>query len=225
MAKTLTLETKKRDITGKKVKQLRKQDILPANLFGKGIESIALQLPFKTFTQIFKEAGETQVIELHVEGEKKTYPAIISNIQLNPINLQPIHADFRFVDLTEKITASIPVELTGEAPAEKLGGIIFQSLDTIEVEALPGDLPEKIELDISVLTELSSSLAAKDLKLGSKIELKIDPETPVVNVQEPKTQEEPEEETAADDAEESTEEGAAEEGSETKVDSKEDKKE
>lgn len=182
MAK-ITLAVEPRTITGKKVGSLRKQGIIPSNIFGGKIKSAAIQVKKTLFAPVWHQAGETQIVYLQLGDEKETRPTLISNIQRNPVSDEVIHVDFRQVNLKEKITANIPVEVVGESPAVKdFQAAIITSLAEIEVEALPTDLPENIQVDISVLKNIGDVIKVADLKIDrTKIEVKDDPETVVVS--------------------------------------------
>lgn len=181
---SLTLKSIKRDIFGRKVKRLRKEGRIPANIFGNKIESHAVSVDSKEFAEVFKKAGETQIINL--EGKS----VLVSNIQTDPISGEVIHIDFRQVSLTEKIEAKIPVEVEGESPAEKQNlGTVVQQIHEIEVEALPSDLPEKIIVDVSTLVEVDQAIYVKDLKVDSKVIIKTDPESIIVKVEAPTVEE------------------------------------
>jgi len=131
---THTLSAEKRTVSGHKVKRLRKQDILPANIFGSKVDSLSIQLPLKEFTNTYKETGDTGLIDLSVEGESKTRPVLVHKLQAHPVSGQLLHVDFRQVDLKAKITAEVPVELIGESPAVHQGGVLTHPLTAIEVE-------------------------------------------------------------------------------------------
>lgn len=180
----ITLKSEKRELFGRKVSRLRKSGLIPANVFGKKIESQAISVDAKEFADVFKKAGETQLIDLNGKS------VLVSNLQKDPISNLVIHVDFRQVDLTEKIEAKVPVILEGESPAEKQNlGTVVQQIDEIEVEALPADLPEKVIVDISVLAEVDQAIYVKDLKVDKNVEIKTDLESIVVKV-EPPTKEE-----------------------------------
>lgn len=180
----ITLKFTKRELFGRKVSRLRKEGLIPANIFGKKIDSEAISIDSREFLSVFKKAGETQIIDL--DGK----PVLVSNLQKDPISDAVIHVDFRQVDLTEKITAMVPVEIEGESPAEKQNlGTVVQQISEIEVEALPADLPEKIVVDSSILAEVDQAIYVKDLKVDKKVEIKTDMESIVVKV-EPPTKEE-----------------------------------
>ncbi len=185
-----TLKAEVRVVLGRKIKQLRKQGILPANVYGKDIKSFAVQVSLKDFEKLYATVGETGLIALSVDG--KDHPVLVHGIQRHPLNSSPLHADFREVDLKEKVRATVKIEFEGESPAEKEGvGVIVPQMREIEVEALPTDLPENIIVDISVLTEVDQAIVVKDLKVDrSKVEvMEEDVERIVVSVVAPQKEE------------------------------------
>lgn len=186
--KELTAEIRK--IKGRKIKNLRHEGILPANISGKKIKSESVQVVLKDFKKVFEEAGETGLVELKIGSD--TRPVLIHNIQVNPVTDEMVHADFLQVDLKEKVEAEVPVEITGESPAEKQGiGTVVQYLNEIKVEALPTDLPEKFVIDVAELSEVDQAVFVKDLKVDrSKVEVKSDAEEIVVKVEPPQKIEE-----------------------------------
>lgn len=186
---TKTLKAEDRKIEGRKVKNLRKEEIVPANVFGKKIKSKSVQVSLKDFKDIYKEVGETGVINLALGTEKR--PVLVHDVQLNSKTDEILHIDFHQVDLKEKIEADVPVELTGESPAEKQSlGTVVQYINEIKVEALPTDLPEKFVVDVSDLSEIDQAVFVKDLKIDrSKVEVKNDAEEIVVKVEPPQKEE------------------------------------
>lgn len=195
------LSTKKRKLFGRRVKQLRAQGIIPGNVFGPKTKSVAVSIDKKTFHEVFEKAGETSLIDLTIDDEKEVRPVLISNLHLDPITNEVLHVDLHQVDLKQKTTAEIPLEFVGESSAVKGGGVLVTLMNEVEVEALPTDLPDKIEVDISILANIGDSILAKDLKLDrSKVELKVEEEEPVVTVQEPEEEEEAPAPAAEEDA-------------------------
>jgi large subunit ribosomal protein L25 len=184
-----TLKAEERKITGRKVKKLRAQGILPANVYGKKSDSVSVQVPLADFQKIYKEVGETGLFTLQVGKAEK--PVLIHNLQLNAKTEELLHVDFLQVDLKEKVEAEVPVELIGESPTEKQGiGTVVQQLNEIKVEALPGDLPEKFEVSIEGLVEVDQAIYVKDLKYDkSKVEIKDDLEAIVAKVEPPQKEE------------------------------------
>ncbi len=183
------LSAESRKITGRKVKTLRKEGVLPANIYGKKIKSEAIQVKIADFANVFKKVGETGLVTLMVGKEEK--PVLVTNVQKNPVSDEPVHVDFHQVDLKEKVTAKVAVEMTGESPAEKQAiGTVVQYLDEIEVEALPMDLPDKFVVDITPLAEIDQAIKISDLKIDKeKLTLKADSETILVKVEPPQKEE------------------------------------
>lgn len=183
MKNTLSLKVEKREIFGKKVKRLRREGLIPANIYGRKIKSEAVSVQKSDFDEVFKEAGETQIVNLELGKEKR--PVLIHDIQKDPVTGDIIHIDFLQVDLKEKVTASIPVVGVGESPVEKqgLGTVVFY-VDEIEVEALPTDLLERVEVDLSSLENIDQTILVKDLAFDtSKVEVKASPDEVVVKVE------------------------------------------
>lgn len=178
----LSLEAKKRIVLGHKVKKLRKEGSLPANLYGKNIESQALEVAIKDFQGMFAKVGETGLIDLKF-GEE-TRPVLIHNVQRHPLTNEPLHVDFHQVSLKEKTTATVRVEFVGEAPAvrEKIG-ILIQPLSEVEIEALPQDLPEHLEVIISSLSQVGNTVTVGDIKVDKeKVTIKTSPEEVVAKI-------------------------------------------
>ena len=209
----LVITAESRKILGKKVKKIRAEGILPANIFGKDMKSHSLQLSDKDFRKLFKEAGETTVVEVKVKD--KIYPALIHTVQKHPVTGKTIHVDFHKVNLKEKITANVPLKLVGESPAEKSGvGLLLQTVNEIEVESLPTDIPSQIEVDVSKLEEIGNSIHVSDLMIDkAKVEVKNNPEDVIVSVQTAEMKEEatPEEAPSPEDVEATAEKGKDEE--------------
>lgn len=194
MAQKIKFQTQRRDLAGKKVGQLRRQGLIPGNINGDLEKTISVVVDQRKFEQLYEEVGDTGLFYVTVGEEKTERPVLITDVQLDPISATPLHVVFRQVDLTEKITAEVPVELIGEV--EIKDAIVATLHDVVEVEALPQDLPEKFEIDISKFTQIGDMVAYKDLEFDrSKVSLTIDEEQldePVVMVQEVKEEVEPE---------------------------------
>lgn len=187
---TQTLKAEQRKILGRKVKTLRREGFLPANIYGKKVKSEAVQVKLDDFDKIFRKVGETGLVDLTV-GKKKR-PVLIHNVQVDPVTDAVIHADFLHVNLKEKVSAQVPIELSGEAPAEKEGkGTVVQYIDEIGVEALPRDLPEKFEVDLSGFAKIDAQVQVKDLVVDKgKVEIQNEPGQIVVKVEPPRKEEE-----------------------------------
>ncbi len=180
----LTLKGKKRTEVGRKVKNLRKQGLLPANLYGNKIKSQAVEVLLKDFQYVYSKAGESKIVNLSfAQGEP--HPILIHNVQIDYRSRLPLHADFYQVNLKEKVKTKVPVVLQGESPAviQKIG-LLLQTLNEVEVEALPADLPEKLIVDISALTALDQEVKVADLKLLPGVTLLSDSKLVIVKVSE-----------------------------------------
>lgn len=195
------LKVEKREVFGKKLKALRREGILPANIYGKNIPSVAVQLPLKDFIETFKATGETGLLELHVDGEKR--PALVHSVQLDYVKNIPVHADFYQVNLKEKVKTMVPVILVGEPTAVKENiGTLLHMVSEVEVEALPADLPEHFELDITHLAAVDDQVTVADLPKAEDVEILTDPSNIVAKIAELVAPEpEPTEEAAEGEAE------------------------
>lgn len=177
----LTLKASVRTIIGKKVKKLRREGIIPANIFGPDIKSQSISIDHKDFLKIFRQAKETGVIYITVD--KGELPVLTRSVHRHPVSDMILHVDFRKVDLKQKIEASVPIKVMGEAPAvsEKSGVLILQH-DHLQVESLPEDLPAEIEIDISGLTEIGAEVKVGDLKKSGNFEIKDEPEKLILSI-------------------------------------------
>ncbi len=180
----ISLQAEERIILGKKVKNLRKDGKLPGHVFGKGLETEHVSVDGKTFLKTFKEAGETGLIDLKI-GAEKVRPVLVRGVQHDPVSGLPIHIDFYQVNLSEKVKVPVPIELIGEEPEKvHLGeAIVLQTLNEVEVEALPADLIEKIEVDQSLLKEIDDAITVGQLSYDrEKLTIEVDPEEIVVKL-------------------------------------------
>lgn len=217
------LNATKRTVLGKQVKKLRREGIFPANVYGKELSSVALQMPLKDFVEVYKQVGETGLIDLMVDGEKR--PVLVKSVQFEFRQHSPVHADFYQVNLKEKVKAMVPLVLVGEpkAVAENLGTLL-QTLSEVEVEALPESLPENIEVNIEHLAEVDDQIMISEFKVPEGVTILTDESQVVAKIAEIVVEAEPEP-VAEEGAEgEATAEGDAAEG-EGKTEESDDKKE
>ncbi len=194
MAQKIMFNVQPRTVAGKKVSQLRRQGLVPANINGNIDKTIPVSVDQRRFEQLYDEVGDTGLFYLTVNGDKTERPVLVDDVQLDPVSEKPLHVVFRQVDLTEKISAEVPVELVGEV--EIKDALVVVVHDVVEVEALPQDLPEKFEIDVTKFTQVGEMVAYKDLQFDrSKVSLTVEDEQleePVVMVQEIKEEVEPE---------------------------------
>jgi large subunit ribosomal protein L25 len=180
----ITLKVEKRDIKDS-LGEMRKAGKMPAVFYGKKEASTPIMLPFAIFEKTLKDAGESTI--LHLEGTGIDVDVLIHDVDLDPVTDKPRHADFYAIEKGKKLEIKIPLEFIGVAPAVKdLGGILVKVMHEIEIEALPKDLPHKLEVDISGLKTFDSTVTAAEIKLPEGVSLKIKPEEVVASVYEPK---------------------------------------
>jgi len=176
-----------RTVLGRRVKHLRKAGLVPATVYGHKFESLSIQFNGLELQKIYDKVGESGLIELLVGSDK--YNILFRNPQYSPVESEIVHIDCYKVNLKEKISAFIPIELIGEAPAVKDGNTLVSITDEIEVEALPTELPEKIEIDISILTEVDQMITVEDIKLGDKVTILTPADQAIIKVEEPRAEE------------------------------------
>lgn len=220
------IKAEKRTALGRKVKKLRKEGLIPATVYGKGFDSISVQFSKVDLEKIWDEAGESGLVNLKIENQE--IPVLFRNPQYSPVESDLVHIDCYKVNLREKINAMVPIEFIGESQAVKDGNLLVTVTDEIEIEALPTDLPEKIEVDLAVLENLESIVTVADLKIDTaKLEILTNAEQVIVKVEEPKAEEEPIEEVTPEDVEVTGQKGETEESDEEKSteENKEEKKE
>ncbi len=212
------LDAQARTLMGKKVGRLRRQGIVPANIYGGGLESsIPVQIDVRSLREVLLAAGTTTVVDVRIRAAEgraggadgATHPVLVERISRHPGTGQVLHVDLRQVRLDRPVRTGVPVTLVGEAPAINLGNVLFHPVDTIELEALPRDLPHAIEVDVSGLAEVDQQITVADLRLPAGVTVDTDPETVVVKIVASKL----EQEVAAEEAEAAAE-AAAEEAAE-----------
>lgn len=180
----LSLNAEERKILGKKVKKLRQDGILPGHVFGKSLDTEPVSVNAKDFLKTLHLAGETSLIDLKI-GKEKVRPVLIRDVQYDPITSAPIHIDFYQVNLAEKVTVPVPLELSGEEPEKvHLGeAIVLQTIHEVNVQALPTDLVEKIEVSIVGLKEIDDAVTLGQLTYDkNKLTILADPEEIVVKL-------------------------------------------
>jgi len=174
------LEVNKRKILGKKIKKLRKEGILPGNIFGRDFKSLAIEVLYKDFEPVYKEAGETGLVDIHVDGH--IVPVLIHAVQAD-YKRTALHVDFYKVNLKEKVKAMVPLEIVGKpkAEADKVG-LMMQILSEVEVEALPTELPEKLEVNVELLALVDDQITVGDLKAPEGVDVLTDPTQVVAKI-------------------------------------------
>lgn len=200
------LKVAPRTTLGKKVNALRRSGFTPANVYGAHIESTSVQADTVELTHLLRGISRNAIVNLKVEGEPEPRTVVVRQVSRDPVNDRLLHIDFYQVSMTEKMKAEVPVVLEGTSPAvSDLQGVLLQMVETVSIEALPGDIPTQFVADVSRLTQLEQSLHVRDLDIDeSKVTLMADPDIVVARVAAPRLAAAEEEAAAA-----AGEEGAA----------------
>ena len=171
----VVLNATKRNVTGRKVGALRREGKLPAVMYGSNFDSTPILLDLHDTTLALREVSSSTIVYINMDG--KEYATLLQDKQRNYILGSYLHIDFRVVDMNVVITAMVHIELVGEAPVmQKLGGMLMHEATEVEVEALPGDLPESIKIDLSSLVDYEARILVGDLKVSDKVKILTDPE-------------------------------------------------
>lgn len=177
----VVFQANRREVTGKKVKSLRREGILPAIIYGHNIDPISISLDMREAVRTLDSISPSALVVLDIEGEK--HHTLVRDKQRNPVRKTIMHVDFQAVSLTETVRADVSVNIIGEAPAvETYLGIVVPSLEQISIECLPTNLPDKFDVDISGLNEIGDSILVGDLTAPEGVEIMNDPEDVVVVV-------------------------------------------
>jgi large subunit ribosomal protein L25 len=213
------LKVNTREIKGKKVKALRREGIIPINLYGPNMDSISLQAETDVLRRLINKAGRNALISLKIEGDKKSKQVMLRDVQRDALNGKLLHVDLFQVDMSHKLRVEVPIMFIGESSAAKgKGNMLIENLTSLHVEALPADIPQHIEVDLSVLVALGQAIHIRDLKAEAKVVVLNDPDQIIVKIMEAKIEVEPvavaevteEGEEAAEGAEGEAKEGAEE---------------
>lgn len=184
---SLTLEAELRSLAGKQVRALRREGVTPIHLYGKGIPSMTLQADTAQLQRVVAQAGRNIPVSVSVKGSRDAHFAFIREMQRHPITEAILHVDFYQVPMSEVMRAQVPVYLTGEAPAVRThDGVLFQALHSIEVECLPLDLPQYVEMDVSGLVDFEQSIYVSDVHLGDSVTVITDPRELIARVNPPR---------------------------------------
>ena len=189
----IIIEGTKREVTGKKVKNLRIEGQLPAILYGQAMEALPIVMDARSTQRVITRLGPSTLINLVIDGE--SYHTLLRDRQYNYLTGDIIHLDFLVVSLTETVKTAVSIQHVGESNAVKeLNGVLVSNLESIDIEGLPMDLPNRIVVDISVLEEIGDTVAVKDLNIPPNVTVLTDPDEAVVLITSQAVEEEEEEE-------------------------------
>ncbi len=182
----IQLKTEQRDTQVRTAKAVYRKGMIPAELYGNKIDNMHLSIDQIEFEKVLRKAGESTVIELQLpDGGMRN--VLVKDVERHYLTTSPIHVDFYEVNMTEKVTATVPIEFTGESHAVKaLGGTLVTVLSEVEVECLPADLPHQFDVDISVLNNFEKQILISDLNVSDKVEIKAEPDEVIATVQPPR---------------------------------------
>lgn len=179
------LALQERTTLGKGLGNLRAEGLVPGVIHNHGDESLHVALPAAELTRVYREAGKHHPLNLNVGNQK--FLALIKDVQFHSVKRYPEHVVFQAIAADEKVEAEVPIHLVGEIPAEKTGLIVLRQLDTIQIEALPKDLPDELTVNAEGLAELHDKVVVGDVKVPANVTILTDPEHPIATVAEPRS--------------------------------------
>ena len=207
----------KREVSGKKVKNLREQGLIPSVVFG-GKEPIMTHSAYNETEKAVRIAGYHSPIDLTIDGKKQM--ALVKNVAMDPVKRKILNIEFQAISANEVVEATAPIKLVGfeTSDANKAHLVLSQVLEEIDIKAKPADLPEAIEIDASKLATVEDGLTVADIVLPAGVEFadkELDKELPVANVYDPaeeaaEREAQAEADKAADEAKAAEEAAAAE---------------
>ena len=175
----VVLKATKREVLGRKVGALRRAGKLPAVLYGHGIASTPIMLEAHEAALKLSHLTSSSLMMIDLDG--KEYPALVREKQRDYLKNRLLHVDFQVISMTEKITTKVGIELTGTAPAVKaFSAVIVTVLNELEIECMPQDLPERVVIDISGLTEVGASIHVRDVVISDRVKILGDPAETIV---------------------------------------------
>ena len=185
----VVLKATRRDVVGKQVRAMRREGKLPAVIYGRHNDPINITLDSHSASLTLGRLSSSSLVTIDVDG--KEYPSLVREKQRDYIKNRLLHVDFLAVSQDEKLTATVSLHFIGVSIAVKdYNAVLVHNLEEIEVECLPADLPERIDVDISVLNRIGDGIRVRDLVVSDKVELLANPDTMVAVATAPKVEEE-----------------------------------
>lgn len=187
----IKLSAKIRKEMGRKNNATRDSGRIPAVVYGHKVKNILLDIDYKEFQTVLRQAGESSLIELDIEGEKEKKSVLVHELQKDPVTDKFIHIDFFQASLTEEVEVKIPLVFEGTSLAVKdLGGTLVKNISELEVKALAKNLPHEIKVSIDGLNTFEDHVLVKDLILPKDVKITAKPDEIVVSVAQPEKVEE-----------------------------------
>jgi len=193
-----TLEIKERN-KDTSLAQLRNARAVPAVFYGPQESATSVSVNLKDFTSVWSNAGGSNIITLTGLGEEKE--ALIHDVDVHPVSGVVLHADFYIIERGKKLTVTVPLEYVGEAPAEKAGAVVVKLLHEVDIDVRPKDIPQSVQVDLSKLVDLSSSITIADLDFPESADISLDDTEIVASVNAVQEEAESTEERSIDDIE------------------------
>ncbi len=206
-----TVKLDPRTVTGKKVRQLRRQGVIPVHMYGADIQPSNLQIDGRTLNRLLPQVGTNIPVSIEVEDLDSENICFVREVQRHPVTEEVLHVDFLRVDITRTVSAEVPLTLTGTSPAvAEMAGTLLQNVQTLSIEALPMNMPAEIPVDISVLVDFDTTLQVGDVEVPGNVTVLNDPEDAIVLVAPPRLEVETFDDEELEEGEVEGEEGAEE---------------
>jgi large subunit ribosomal protein L25 len=184
------LKVDERQITGKQVKALRRSGLLPAVIYGRGLSPINISINAHQASKVIPFMTSSQLVVLELNGQKHT--TLVRERQRHPVNGHLVHVDFNEISLTEKLQTEVEIAFIGDSPAVKnYNGVLVVNMESLEVEALPTDLPDRFTVDLSLLKNIGDTIRIRDIVVGKDIEVLTSEDEIIVIVTNPFAEAEP----------------------------------
>jgi large subunit ribosomal protein L25 len=182
-----TVKLDPRTVTGKKVRQLRREGVIPVHLYGAHIEPSNLQMDGRILNRLLPQVGANIPVSIELQGQDMENICFVREVQRHPVTDEVIHVDFLRVDVTRTVSAEVPLTITGISPAvTEMAGTLLQNIQTLSIEALPMNMPAEIPVDVSVLVDFDTSLLVRDAVVPGNVTVLNDPDDAIVRVAPPR---------------------------------------
>ncbi|CAN5613243.1 MAG: 50S ribosomal protein L25 [Chloroflexi bacterium] len=191
MADRPQIPAQPRTVSGKNVSRLRREGLLPAVVYGQSRPSESIQIDAREFETLRRSVSRNSLVELRI-GDARPQPVMLHEFQEHPVNRRVLHVDFLVVNMAEELTVDVPINYSGTSEAvDRMGGTLLHPMDTVQVRALPTDLPQSLNADISALDSFDAVITAGELSLPERVTLVTEAHEVVARVQQPRLEEEP----------------------------------